>query len=204
MENIKLAIIFYSATGANYQLAQWAEAAAKNAGADVRLRRIKETAPEDAIAQNPAWKKNIEAMKDVAEALPDDLDWADAYLFSSPTRYGMICGQLKTFIDTTGGLWMKGKLANKAVSGMSTASNPHGGQEATILSLYTQMMHWGCIIAAPGYKDPVTFKTGGNPYGVSATVDMEGNLKDDVEAGVQFQVKQLLEIAGWIAKGKGQ
>ncbi len=195
MKDVKIAIIYYSATGANYQLAKWAEATAKNLGAEVRLKKVKETAPEEAIKENAAWAKNVEQTKDIPEVQLDDLEWADAIIFSTPTRYGSIPAQVKQFIDTTGGLWSKGKLVNKVVSGMATAANPHGGQEATILSLYTQMLHWGCIIAAPGYADPITFKTGGNPYGMSATVDTDGTIKDDIKVGVEFQTKRTLEIA---------
>jgi len=202
MDTINVAVIFYSATGANFRMAQWAAESAREAGAEVKLLRIKETAPAEAISQNPAWARNVEAMKDLPEATPDDLEWADAFLFSCPTRYGIISGQLKAFIDTTGGLWSKGKLANKVVTAMTSAANPHGGQEATLLSLYTQMMHWGCIIAAPGYTSEVTFASGGNPYGMSATVDMEGNIKDDIEAGVRYQAQRLVEVSRWIRKGR--
>lgn len=94
----------------------------------------------------------------------EDLVWADTIIFSVPTRFGNMPSQLKQFLDTTGGLWFNGKLMNKVVSAMTSAQNPHGGQEATILSLYTSMYLWGAIVAAPGYTDPVTFGAGGNPY----------------------------------------
>lgn len=200
MKKVKIAIIFYSATGANYRIARWAEAAAIEHKAEVRLLKVRETAPEEAISSNKAWKHNVAAMQKVKEVSLSDLEWADALFFCTPTRYGAIPAQLKQFIDTTGGLWSEGKLSNKTVSCTATTSNPHGGQEATILSLYTQMMHWGCIIVAPGYTDPVTFKSGGNPYGVSATVDMEGNILDDIETGIRYQVKRLINITSGIAR----
>lgn len=202
MENLNIAVIFYSATGANYQMAQWAEASAKESGAQVKLLKIKENTPQEAIDENPAWKANVSAMQDIPEVSLDDLEWADGIIFTCPTRYGTIPAQLKAFIDTTGGLWSKGKLADKVVTAMSSAANVHGGQEATILSLYTQMMHWGCIIAAPGYTDKATFDSGGNPYGTSATVDQQGKIKDDIEAGVRFQAKRLVTITGNLKKGK--
>jgi len=202
MDTVKIAVLFYSATGANYQMAQWAADSARAAGAEVRLKKIKESAPQEAIAQNAAWKKNMEAMKDIPETSLDDLEWADGLLFSCPTRYGVIAAQLKAFLDTTGGLWSQGKLANKTVSAMSSAANPHGGQEATLLSLYTQMMHWGCIIVAPGYTDKVTFASGGNPYGTSATVDMEGRIKDDIKDGVSYQARRLVQVTQWLHKGQ--
>lgn len=202
MANIKLAIIYYSSTGTNYQLARWAEEGAKQAGAEVKVVKVKETAPQAAIEGNPNWKTHFEKAKDVPEATLDVLEWADAYIFSIPTRYGNMPSQMQSFIDTTGGLWFQGKLANKVVSGMSSAMNPHGGQEATIQSLYKTMMHWGAIIAAPGYTDPVTFAAGGNPYGTSVTVDQDGNMQEDVKDAVQYQAKRTVQVAEWIKKGK--
>lgn len=195
MENVKLAIIYYSSTGINYQLATWAKEAATEAGAEVRLVKVPELAPESAIAQNPAWKAHYEATKDVKEATSDDIEWADAIIFSTPTRFGNVASQMKQFIDMQGGLWSAGKTTNKVVSAMSSASNPHGGQEATVLSLYTSMMHWGAIIVPPGYTDDSAFVSGGNPYGVSVTQDQNGKMVEDVEAAVKHQAKRTIEVA---------
>ena len=107
--------------------------------------------------------------EDVPEAELADLEWADAYIFGTPTRFGNVSAQLKQFIDTTGGLWFEGKLADKVVSGFTSAQNPHGGQESTLLSLYNVFAHWGAILVTPGYTDPVLFEAGGNPYGASST-----------------------------------
>ncbi|SCZ82115.1 NAD(P)H:quinone oxidoreductase [Acidaminobacter hydrogenoformans] len=202
MSNVKLSIIYYSATGINYQLAQWAKEAAEAAGAEVRLVKARELAPEAAIDGNPAWRANVDATKHIPEATSEDLDWADAILFSVPTRFGNMASQMKQFIDTQGGLWAQGKLANKAVSAMSSAQNPHGGQEATILSLYTSMMHWGAIIVAPGYTDASIFKAGGNPYGTSVTQGQDGKPVEDVKDAVAHQTKRLIETAGWLKKGR--
>jgi NAD(P)H dehydrogenase (quinone) len=201
MSNIKLAVIYYSSTGTNYQLAKWAEAGAKEAGAEVKVLKVPELAPQAAIDSNPAWRAHVDATSDVPEVKLEDLEWADAIVFSIPTRFGNMPGQVKQFLDTTGGLWYHGKLANKVVSAMSSASNVHGGQEATILSLYTTMYHWGAIVAAPGYTDPVTFASGGNPYGTSVTVDQNGKMVEDVEAAVKHQAKRTATIAEWVKKG---
>ncbi|WLR47648.1 NAD(P)H:quinone oxidoreductase [Halobacillus litoralis] len=196
MANVKLAIIYYSSTGTNYKMAQWAEEAAKEEGADVKLVRVPELAPMEAIEQNPAWKEHYLATKDVVpEAKIDDLDWADAVIFSVPTRFGNVPGQVKQFMDQAGGLWFQGKLVNKVVSAMTSAQNVHGGQEATLLNFYTTMFHWGAIIAAPGYTDDAVFASGGNPYGTSVSVDGEGNMKEEVEGGVRHQVKRTLDVA---------
>ncbi|GIN62176.1 NAD(P)H dehydrogenase (quinone) [Robertmurraya siralis] len=201
MSNVKLAVIYYSMGGTNYQLSKWAEEGAKEVGADVKVLKVPELAPESAIESNPAWKAHVEATKDVPEVTLDDLEWADAIIFSVPTRFGNMPSQMKQFLDTTGGLWFNGKLVNKVVSAMSSAQNSHGGQEATILSLYTTMYHWGAIVATPGYSDPVIFASGGNPYGTSVTVDQDGNMVEDVQAAVKHQAKRTVQIAEWVKKG---
>jgi NAD(P)H dehydrogenase (quinone) len=202
MTKLKLLVVYYSSTGTNYQLAQWAAESAEKEGAEVKTVKVKELAPKEAIDGNPGWKANAEKTKDVAEAKVDDLEWADAIIFSMPTRYGNLPAQMKQFLDSTGGLWQKGKLTNKVVSAMSSAMNPHGGQEATVLALYTTMYHWGAIVVAPGYTDPVTFAAGGNPYGTSVSVDEKGKMKEDVKDAVMHQAKRVVQVAGWIKKGK--
>ncbi len=201
MSNVKLAVVFYSMGGTNYQMAKWAEEAAKEAGADVKVLKVQELAPQSVIDGNEVWKSTVEATKDVPVATSEDLEWADAIIFSVPTRFGNMPSQMKQFLDMQGGLWANGKTVNKVVSGMTSAQNPHGGQEATLLSLYTSMMHWGAIIASPGYTDPVLFGAGGNPYGTSVTVDQEGNMVEDVEAAVKHQAKRTVTVAEWVKKG---
>lgn len=202
MSNVKLAVIYYSSTGSNYKLANWAKEGAEAAGAEVKVLKVPELAPESAIASNPAWKAHVEATQDVPTVTLSDLEWADAIIFSVPTRFGNMPAQMKQFLDTTGGLWFQGKLANKVVSAMSSASNLHGGHEATLLSLYTTMYHWGAIVAAPGYTDPVTFGAGGNPYGTSVTVDQNGNFTENAEAAVKHQAKRTVTVAEWVKKGQ--
>jgi NAD(P)H dehydrogenase (quinone) len=204
MSNVKLAVIYYSSTGTNYRLAQWAAEGAKEAGAEVKVLKVPELAPEAAIASNPAWKAHLEATKDVPEVTLADLEWADAIIFSVPTRFGNVPGQVKQFLDTTGGLWFEGKLVNKVVSAMSSAQNPHGGQEATILALYTTMYHWGAIIAGPGYTDASIFEGGGNPYGTSVSVDQDGNMKENVQNAVKHQAKRTVQVAQWVKQGTQQ
>jgi len=202
MEKVKLAVIYYSSTGTNYQLATWAAEAAEEAGAEVRVLKVPELAPEAAINSNPAWKAHYDATKDVPVASSSDLEWADAYVFSVPTRFGNAASQMKQFLDIQGGLWAQGKLMNKVVSAMSSAQNPHGGQEATILSLYTTMAHWGAIIVPPGYTNPVIFKAGGNPYGTSVTQGQDGKMIEDVKDAVYHQAKRTVEVASWVKKGR--
>lgn len=200
MTNVKLAVIFYSMGGTNYQLAKWAEEGAKEAGAEVKVLKVQELAPDSIIERNEVWKNTVEATKNVPIATGDDIEWADAIIFSVPTRFGNMPSQMKQFLDIQGGLWATGKTVNKVVSAMTSAQNPHGGQEATLLSLYTSMMHWGAIIAAPGYTDPVTFGAGGNPYGTSVTVGQDGKMIDDVQAAVKHQAKRTVTVAEWVKK----
>lgn len=201
MSNVTLAVIFYSMGGTNYQLAKWAEEGAKEAGAEVKVLKVQELAPESIIERNEVWRATAEATKDVPIATGDDIQWADAIIFSVPTRFGNMPSQMKQFLDIQGGLWSSGKTVNKVVSAMTSAQNSHGGQEATLLSLYTSMMHWGAIIVPPGYTDQVLFGAGGNPYGTSVTVDQDGKMADDVQAAVKHQAKRTVTVAEWVKKG---
>lgn len=194
----KLSIIYYSTYGANVQLTKWAEDAAKAYGAEVRVRQVQEIAPQAVIDSQAAWKANQEATKQTPIATSDDIEWADAILFSVPSRFGNVPSQFKQFIDIQGGLWATGKTINKVVSAMSSAQNSHGGQEATILSLYTSMYHWGAIVVAPGFTDPSIMLAGGNPYGTSVTLSQEGKMIEDVKPAVEHQVRRLLDVASKI------
>jgi NAD(P)H dehydrogenase (quinone) len=128
---------------------------------------VAELAPEAAIAQNQAWAAHRDEVKDDPLATLDDLEWCDAYILGSPTRFGNVSSQLKQFMDTAGGLWSQGKLADKVAAGFTSSQNAHGGQESTLLALYNTFHHWGAIVAAPGYTDERGFPAGGNPYGAS-------------------------------------
>ena len=195
--SVKLAILFYSTYGTNHAMAEIAAEAARAAGAEVRLLRISETAPEAVVNSQDGWKAAAAAQSGIAVATPEDMEWANAYLFSAPTRFGSAPSQLRAFIDTLGGQWFTGKLANKAVSAMTSAQNVHGGQEATILGLYTTFLHWGSIIVAPGFTDASIFAAGGNPYGYSHT---QGAAMDDkVKAAIGHQTKRLVEVAAKLA-----
>jgi NAD(P)H dehydrogenase (quinone) len=198
MANVRLAVVFYSTYGTNHQMAEIAAEAARTAGAEVRLLKVRETVPETVIAGQPPWKAQAEKTAAVAHATPDDMEWANAYMFSAPTRFGVSASQLRAFIDSLGGLWAQGKLANKAVTAMSSAQNAHGGQETTILGLYTTMMHWGAIIVPPGYTDPIQFQAGGNPYGVTVTANNEP-IPEPVKEAIRHQARRLVQFAAKIA-----
>lgn len=201
MSDIKLTIVFYSTYGTNHRMAEIAAEAARDAGADVRLRRAKETAPSDVVESQDAWKAQLETMQDIAEASPDDLEWADAFLFSAPTRYGGAASQMRAFIDTLGPLWQKGALADKPASAMTSAQNTHGGQETTLQTLYVTFMHWGSIVVTPGYTADAVSDSGGNPYGVSVTAGDEG-ITADKEDAIRHQAERVVQVARWIRRGR--
>ena len=202
MASVKLAVIYYSSTGTNYKMAQFASEAAKELGAEVKILKVPELAPEEVIASKPAWKAHFDATRDVPTATAGDIEWADALLLSMPTRFGNVPSQMKQFLDTMGGLWAQGKTINKVVSAMTSAQNPHGGQEATVLSLYTSMYHWGAIVVAPGYTDQALIGAGGNPYGTSVTVAEDGNVSDAYVAAIKHQTRRVVTIADWMKKGQ--
>jgi len=204
MASVKLAIVYYSSTGTNYQLAQWAEEGGRQAGAETKILKVQELAPQAAIDSNPAWKAHVEATKHIPVATPDDIAQSDAIIFSTPTRFGNIASQMKQFLDTTGGIWFQGKTANKVVSAMTSAQNAHGGQEATILSLYATMYHWGAIVVAPGYTDPSVSSAGGNPYGTSVSVDSDGRIVENARDAVIHQAKRVVTVARWMKQGMQQ
>ena len=196
--SVKLAVIFYSTYGSNHAMAEAAAEAARAAGAEVRLLRVAETAPADVVAGQEAWQAQADRMADIPVVSHDDMLWADAYFFSAPTRYGAVASQMRAFIDTLGPLWLEGKLADKAVSAITSAQNPHGGQETTLTGLYTSFMHWGAILVPPGYTDASIFAAGGNPYGYSHTA---GPLTDEGRAAIAHQTRRLVAVAARLQTG---
>lgn len=199
---MKLAVVYYSSTGTTYHLARAIEEGAKEAGAEVRFLKVKETAPETAIEKNEKWKEHLKKTSDVEEASLDDLEWADAIIFGTPTRFGLPSSQLKSFLDQTGGLWAQGKLINKIGSSFTSTGTAHGGQEQTILAINTHFYHWGMIIVAPGYADEIQFAMG-NPYGVSFTSN-NGKLDPDETTlkAARFQGKRVAEVTEQFLRGK--
>jgi NAD(P)H dehydrogenase (quinone) len=138
----------------------------------------------------------------VEEATNADLEWADAIILGTPTRYGLPSAQLKQFIDGTGGLWAKGKLVDKILSSFATVATQHGGHEMTITAINSVGYSWGCIIVAPSYADPVQFQTG-NPYG-SSFASNNGQLAPDETAlaAAHFQGKRVADITRRFLAGK--
>lgn len=198
----KLSVIYYSATGHGTRMAHRVAAAAEGAGAEVRLRHIAETRDPESFAQNPAWTANYEATKDQPVASGDDIVWADAVIFGTPTRFGSPTSQFRTFIDSLGGLWAQGQLADRVYAAFTSSQTEHGGQETTLLALYISLMHFGGIIVPPGYTDGVKFADG-NPYGVSHVTgpDNKAELSDATSAALDHLARRVVSVADRLAPG---
>jgi NAD(P)H dehydrogenase (quinone) len=199
--DLRTAVIYYSATGSVYAMAQAAAKAAEHAGSEVRLRKVRELAPEEAVASNEGWASHARQTQDVPEATLDDLEWADLLVFGAPTRFGLPAAQLKQFLDTTGPLWGEGKLVNKVATSFTSAATAHGGQETTITALNNTFYHWGCLIVPPGYADPIQFQAG-NPYGTSHVSNNGTVPPGEVELdAVSFQARRAVEVARALKAG---
>ena len=195
MSKVKLAIAFYSQTGVNYKMASIAKEEAEKNGVEVRLLKVKELRDTSDVIANSPWDKTIKVTENIDIAKPEDLVWADAIIFSTPTRFGNISSQMKDFIDSLGGVWASGKLVNKFVTAFASAKNNNGGQEHTIRAIYTSAMHWGSIIVPTGYTDDSIYAQGGNPYGVTATQKGEDDqIANDVKAAIEHQTRRLIDI----------
>ena len=192
----KLSVIYYSATGHGTTMARRVAAAAEAAGAEVRVRPVAETADPATVAHNPAWNANYEATKDLPMATGDDIVWADAVIFGSPTRFGSVSSQLRAFLDSLGGLWSQGALADKVYAGFTSTNTAHGGQETTLLSLYITLIHWGGIIVPPGYTEPLKFADG-NPYGVGllANHDNIAEFDDATNDALDHLARRVISVA---------
>jgi NAD(P)H dehydrogenase (quinone) len=198
---VNVAVIYYSSTGNVHALALAVAAGAESAGAAVRVRRVAELAPPEAIDSNPAWRAHADATAGVPVATHDDLRWADAFAFGTPARYGNVASQLKQFLDTLGGAWAQGLLADKVYSGFTATSTAHCGQESTLLALYNTIHHFGGIVVAPGYTDPVKF-VDGNPYGTSHVAGQGDLPVDDTARNAgEFQGRRVVRIATAVKTG---
>jgi len=200
VEPLTATIVYYSATGTLHALALAVAEGAEKAGAEVRLRKVAETAPQAAIEADPAWEQHLRDTADVPVVELDDLAWADAVLFGTPTRFGNPAAQLKAFLDSAGPLWFAGGLAGKVYSAFTASNTAHGGQESTILALSNVFYHWGGIIVPPGYTDPVQFRSG-NPYGTSHVAG-EGAPGEVVLEAARHQGRRAVETAAALKAGR--
>lgn len=133
---------------------------------------------------------------DLPAASGDDIVWADAVIFGSPTRFGSPASQLRSFLDSLGGLWAEGKLADKVYAGFTSSNTVHGGQETTLVSLYLTLIHFGGILVPPGYTDPSKF-VDGNPYGASlvTTHDNIDEIDDATGTALEHLARRVVTVA---------
>ena len=198
---MKVLVLFYSTYGHVYRLAQAiAEGACEVPGIDVVIKRVPETLPLDVIKAMGA----TEAQKTFAKvpiAIVDDLADATAIVFGTPTRFGNMAGQMRQFLDATGGLWAQGKLVGKVGSVFTSSATQHGGQESTILSFHTTLLHHGMVIVGLPYtfqgQTRIDEVTGGSPYGASTIAGGKGErmASDNEIAAARFQGRHVAQIA---------
>jgi NAD(P)H dehydrogenase (quinone) len=200
VETVNVAIIYYSSTGTVHALAVAAAEGAEKAGAQVRLRKVPELAPPEAISANPAWARHLRDTEDVDEARLDDLAWADVVLLGTPARFGNPASQLRAFVETTGRLWQEGRLTDKVYSAFTASNTAHGGQESTLLALGNTFYHWGGIIVPPGYTAPVQFASG-NPYGTSHVAG-DGPPGDVALEAARHQARRAVDTAAALKAGR--
>ncbi len=177
--NTKVQVVFYSMYGHVYRMAEAvAEGARSLPGVDVVLRQVPETLPDDVIAKMGAAEAR-KAFAHVPVADTADLPKADAVIFGTPTRFGNMCAQMRAFLDRTGGLWAKGALVGKVGSVFVSTGTQHGGQETTITSFHTTLLHHGMVIVGCPYTEPgltnMAEITGGSPYGAGTLADGDGS-----------------------------
>ncbi len=198
---MKILIVFYSMYGHVHRLAEAiAEGAREVTGAEVELRRVPETLPEEVLKKMGA----LEAQKAFAH-IPvcqvDELASADAILFGTPTRFGNMCGQMRQFLDATGQLWAKGALIGKVGSVFTSSATQHGGQESTLLSFHITLLHHGMIVVGLPYSFQGQMRideiTGGSPYGASTIAGGQGERmpSENELAAARFQGKHVATIA---------
>jgi len=201
----KILIVYYSMYTHVHKMAEAiAEGVLEVPGCEAIIRRVPETLPPEVIVAMGAQDAQ-KAMAHIPIAQVDDLATADAIIFGTPTRFGNMCGQMRQFLDATGQLWMKGALVGKVGSVFTSSGTQHGGQESTILSFHTTLLHHGMVIvglpyAFAGQMDNSEI-TGGSPYGASTIAGTKGERvpTQNELAGARFQGAHVAKIAKKLA-----
>ncbi len=193
----KVLVLYYSTYGHIEQMAEAVAAGAREAGATVDVRRVPETVP-DAVAQGGHFKLDQAApLANVAE-----LEGYDAIVIGTPTRYGRMASQMASFLDQTGGLWARGALNGKVGAAFTSTASQHGGQETTLFSTITNLLHFGMVVVGLPYSFQGQLKldevTGGSPYGATTIAAGDGSRQpsENELAGARFQGRTVAEVAG--------
>ncbi len=196
----KVLVLYYSSYGHIETMAQAVAEGARSGGAEVVIKRVPELVPE-AVAKASHFKVDQAAPVATVEELPD----YDAIIFGVPTRFGNMAAQMKNFLDQTGALWFAGKLVGKVGSVFASTATQHGGQESTILSTHTVLLHQGMVIVGLPYTWAGQMKldeiTGGSPYGASTIAGSDGSRQPSANEleGARFQGKHVAQIAAKLA-----
>ena len=202
----KVLVTFYSSYGHTFRLAQAVAEGAEQAGAEVRLLRIPElSAAREAMSGQEGYVKAQQQMAGVGEVTHDDLRWADAIAWGTPTRYGNMAAQVKAFIDTTGALWQNGELEDKAAGVFVSTATIHGGQESTVLTSLVPLLHLGMVFVGTPYGQNQQIMTtegiGGSPYGPGTLAGGDGSrqpVEDELLTGRNLGAR-LARVGGALA-----
>ena len=202
---MKVLIVFYSMYGHIYKMAEAvAEGVRQVPGCEAVIKRVPETLSPDILGKMGALDAQ-KSMEHITVATVDDLAGADAIIFGTPTRFGNMCGQMRQFLDATGGLWMNGALVGKVGSVFASSATQHGGQESTILSFHTTLLHHGMVVVGLPYafagQMEISEITGGSPYGASTIAGGQGERmpSENELAGARFQGAHVAKIAKKLA-----
>ncbi len=194
-------IIFHSFYGHVFRLAEAAaEGVSEVKGSSAKLYQVKETLSDEILEKMGALESK-KLFKDIPYATPETLSEADALLFGTPTRFGMMTAQMRSFLDSTGSLWAEGRLIGKPAGVFTSSATQHGGQESTILSFHTTLLHHGMIIVGVPYSEKGLMVSdtvsGGSPYGASTIAGPDGSrsVTENELAIARFQGRHLAEIA---------
>src|SRR6185295_7687444 len=204
----KVQVVFYSMYGHIHKMAEAVVAGAREGGAEVALYQVAELMSDDQLEKAGA-KAARTAFAHIPFAQPDQLWDADAVIFGAPTRFGNMCAQMRNFLDQTGGLWMNGGLIGKIGSVFTSTASQHGGQETTITSFHSTLLHQGMIIVGVPYSEQRLLRmdevTGGTPYGESTITGADGSRQpsENELAIARFQGKHVATIAGQLRRGRG-
>ena len=203
---MKVLVVFYSMYGHIYKMAQAvAEGVREVPGAEALLRRVPETLSEEVLGKMGALEAQ-KAMAGVPVCTVEELGSADAVIFGTPTRFGNMCGQMRQFLDATGGLWAKGALVGKAGSVFTSSATQHGGQESTILSFHLYLLHQGMVVVGLPYafagQSRIDEITGGSPYGASTIAGGKGERmpSENELAAARWQGRHVAAIAAKLSK----
>jgi NAD(P)H dehydrogenase (quinone) len=197
----KVLVLYYSSYGHVETMARAvADGAAKVDGVEVTVKRVPELVPEE-IAK----KSGIRLDQAAPIAQPSELADYDAIIFGTPTRFGNMAAQMRNFLDQTGGLWAKGALVGKVGSVFASTATQHGGQETTLTSFHTTLLHQGMVIVGLPYSfaGQMTLDeiTGGSPYGATTIAAGDGSRQpsENELAGARFQGEHVARIAAKLA-----